>query len=341
VLRLSASVGISVYPDDGTDAGTLIDRADAAMYRAKRDDEVNFAYHLETPGDVVRKSLLLASLQKPVARFELALAEHEHRHGQLREANEQLVLAALNAQVLQAAAERAQQRQMESLAVVAHELRNPLTPIRAAAALLGRPSTDEARLIRVKAMIERQVVHMSRLVEDLLDVSRVNTGKLRLQHEKVDMSKVIDAAIASCRPAMDTRLQRFAVHVPSEPIELYGDPVRLLQILSNVLDNASKYTPDGGEISLEVVLVGDSIRLTVADNGIGITAEALPHIFAPFVQDSHAVGFNGGGLGIGLTVVQELVDGHGGSVVATSAGSGHGSEFVIVLPRSGGASNVA
>ena len=149
------------------------------------------------------------------------------------------------------------------------------------------------------------------------------------------MAVIIDEAVDACRPAMDTRLQNFAVQVPSCALEVDGDPVRLAQILSNLLDNASKYTPDGGEIRLSVAVVDDAIVMTVSDTGIGITAEALPHVFEPFVQDTHAIGFNGVGLGIGLTVVRELVEAHGGKVVANSPGNGLGSQFVVTLPLIG------
>jgi len=336
VLRLTASIGISIYPDDGEDAKILIDRADAAMYRAKKHGLDSLLFHGEEPaskGSV--KPLFPESLQRPLTHYELARAEQERRQDQLREANQQLVLAALSAQELQGAAELAQRRQTRFLAMLAHELRNPLTPIRTAAMLLGRLQTDEPLLPRVQAVIERQVQHMSRMLDDLFDVSRINTGKLRMECQAIEMVDIIDAAVDACRPAMDTRLQHFRAQVPSRSLEVQGDPVRLAQILSNLLDNASKYTQNGGEIGLSVVVVNDALVMTVSDSGIGITAEALPTIFDPFVQDAHATGFNGDGLGIGLTVVRELVEAHHGKVVAQSAGSGHGSQFVVTLPLNG------
>jgi len=334
VLRLTASIGISIYPDDGEDADTLIDRADAAMYRAKRHGLGSFVFHgEEPPSEQSLEPPALASLKRPLTHYELALAGHERRHAQSREANEQLVLAALGAQEQQATAEHERRRQTEFLAVVAHELRDPLSPIRTAAALLGRVRTED--LPRVQAIIERQVAHISRLVGDLLDVSRVRTGKLRIERCVVDMAGIIDAAVDACRPAMDTRAQHFSVHVPSCALAVHGDPVRLAQVLGNLLDNASKYTPDGGEIGLSVVVVDDAIVMTASDSGIGITAEALPKVFEPFVQDTNAIDFNGVGLGVGLTLVRELVEAHGGSVVANSAGNGHGSQFVVTLPLTG------
>jgi len=333
VLRLTASIGISIYPEDGEDAETLIDRADAAMYRAKRHGLGGFAFHGQEPTGERSVALpVLAARHRPLTHYERARAEHERRHAQLREANEQLVLDALNAQELQVAAEQAQRRQTEFLAVLAHELRTPLAPIYIAATLLSRVRTGEALLPRLQVVVERQVAHMTRLVGDLLDLARVSTGKLRLERRAVDMADLIDQAVDACRPAMDTRLQHFGVHVPARALHVHGDPVCLTQVLSNLLDNASKYTPESGEIGLVVVVVDDAIVITVSDSGIGITAEALPTIFEPFVQDIQAIGFNEAGLGIGLTVVRELVKAHSGTVVASSAGSGLGSQFVVTLP---------
>ena len=184
----------------------------------------------------------------------------------------------------------------------------------------------------MQALIERQVIQMSRLVGDLLDVSRVHTGKLRLERQVVDLLAIIDAALVACRPAIDARLQHFAIHLPAGAPEMHGDPIRLTQVLSNLLGNASKYTPIGGMLELSGKVVEGCVLITVSDSGIGISAEALPIIFEPFVQAPEAFGYNGAGLGIGLTVVRELVEAHGGTVVASSAGSGLGSQFLVTLP---------
>lgn len=255
------------------------------------------------------------------------------RHVHLREANGQLVLAVLDAQALHTAAELAHRKQKEFLAVVAHELRNPLTPIRVAATLLNGARIDE--LPQLQETIERQVVHMTRLVGDLLDVSRANTGKLRLQRRDIDLSQVLGDAVNTCRPLMIDRKQRLDVFMPEKPLAMYGDPVRLAQVLTNLLDNASKYTPAGGDIGLTAIHVDDDILVTVSDNGIGVPADVLPNVFEPFVQDARAARFNADGLGIGLTVVRELVEAHGGRVVASSDGDGHGSTFAVTLPTGG------
>ncbi len=336
VFRLSACIGICICPDDGDDMHALIECADAAMYRAKRQQGSGSSVAIHGAGPVAGRppqSPGLGSLQHPSTQDPGASAAHERQHAQLREANSELVLAALDAQQLQAAAERAQRQQKESLALVAHELRNPLTPIRFATEMLGLVRPEE--MSRYQAIIESEVEHMVRLISDLLDMSRVNTGKLRIECRLVDLAGVIEEAANACRPAMDARLQRFNVAAPERAIALDADPVRLAQILRNLLDNASKYTPKGGEIGLSVAVVGETVVISVSDNGIGITNAVLPNVFEPFVQDLHAIGFNGAGMGIGLTVVRELVGAHGGSVEASSAGAGLGSQFVVTLPLAG------
>ena len=327
-LCLAASIGISVYPDHGDSAGPLIERADSAMYSAKRRGLGCRVYGEDGPDERVDPALVAQG--RPLTQYELTLVEHDRKHGQLREANAELVLAALTAQDLQAGAERAQQQQKEFLAVMAHELRNPLTSIRLASSMLAH--SDASDPARMQAIIEREVTRMSRVVGDLLDISRANTGKLRLERRVVDLAEIIDATVDACRPTMDMRLQRFTLQLPARPLAMDADPVRLVQVFSNLLDNASKYTPEGGGIDLVVAIVGDAVEITVSDSGIGISAEALPAVFEPSVQDGHAIGFNGAGLGIGLTVVRELVEAHGGSVIATSGGIGKGSRFVVRLP---------
>lgn len=255
----------------------------------------------------------------------------EHRlYREMREANGQLVIAALSAQHLQASAEKALAQQRNVLAVVAHELRNPLTPISIIAGRLVRVPKEE--LPRMQALIEGQVQHMSRLVEDLLDVSRASTGKFRLDRRIIDMHQIIRKAIDTCGPAMAARNLSFSSELPDCPLAVNGDPVRLAQILGNLLANATKYTPPGGAVRLSVTVEADAVKISISDNGIGISAQALPFIFEPFTQDVHAVDFNGAGLGIGLTVVRELVESHGGTVTGTSEGDGKGSEFIVTLP---------
>lgn len=254
----------------------------------------------------------------------------------LREANAQLVIAALTAQELEAKAEHAHTQQIRFLAMVAHELRNPLTPIRTVSLLLNHAGLDQPQLTRLQGIIERQVTHISRLIDDLLDGSRVSAGKFQLKLQTTELADVLEAAVQMCKPAMDKRQQRLVVSLPVGPVCVQGDAVRLAQVFSNLLDNASKYTPDDGEIQLVLDKQGAMQMVKVSDNGIGISASALPYIFELFVQDSTATAFAQAsqGLGIGLAVVQELVEAHGGTVVARSAGRDLGSEFVVLLPSS-------
>lgn len=318
VLQLSASVGIALYPEDGEDAATLIGRADTAMYRIKREGR-NSGFEAGQP-------LQLA------ARHEAVLASYGSQLQNLRDANEQLLLSALNVHDLELKADEAQRRQVKFFAMVAHELRNPLNPIRTAAELLDHAGTDAPMLGRLQGIIKRQVAHMTRLIEDLLDGSRLSTGTLRIDRTAVDMGDILGVAIESCRNFIDARHQSLATRLTDRPLHVHGDPVRLAQLFTNLLDNASKYTPDGGKIALEVVAQDGTMTATVSDNGIGISAEALPRIFDLFVQDARARALHKGGLGIGLAVVRELVEAHGGTIVARSAGADLGSQFVVKLP---------
>lgn len=265
---------------------------------------------------------------------ERAGAERRTRFEILREANEQLLLAALKSREVEAQAEQSHGRQIAFLAMAAHELRHPLLPLRLAAQRLPRARTEE-ELTVLQETINSQLAQMARLIGDLLDGSRISTGKLRLQRQIVNLSSILDLTVQACLPAIEARHHRFQRLGAPGPIRVDGDSLRLAQIFSNLLQNAVKYTPEGGEISLSTALAGDSVTLTVSDNGIGITAQALPHVFELFVQDEHSAAHDPGGLGIGLAVVRELVHAHGGSVVARSAGKGLGSEFVVTLPLVG------
>ncbi|MFC5435487.1 diguanylate cyclase domain-containing protein [Rhodanobacter umsongensis] len=334
LFHVSGSVGITLYPEDGENATTLINRADAAMYRAKRAGGGSFEFH--------RGDLAEQFPQQPGAA-ELQLSRRREPDGDdptpaehhLREANEQLTLAALNAQASESEARQAHHRQIKFTAMVAHELRNPLAPIQIAADLLASGRADgEMSPEQLKLIIEGQVTHLSRLIDDLLEGSRVGTDKLRLECRMVDLVEVLAGSVATCQPSMNTRKQRLEVNMPNGPLHFYGDPVRLTQVFSNLLDNASKYTPAGGHIALTLQASPDSATatVTVADDGAGIAPELLPGIFDLFVQDTDAIEPAFGGLGIGLAVVRDLVEAHGGHVVGRSAGRNLGSEFVVTLP---------
>jgi diguanylate cyclase (GGDEF)-like protein len=331
-IDLPVSIGIAVFPEDGADARVLIDRADAAMYLAKK--QIGSSYRFFNQ-DTSTERILQARTEvlRPSTQSEesvRAAQSSQMRH--LREANEQLVLGALTSQDMQARAEIKHRQQVKFIAMVAHELRNPLNPIRSAAELLKRVRGDQELLANLQGIIERQVAHMSRLIDDLLDGSRAGLGKLRLQYSTVNILEVVDVAVDTCRPAIEARRQNLALHLPSGPLNMEGDHLRLAQVVSNLLDNASKYTPKGGSITLTTKAEGDAIVIVVADNGIGITSDALSHIFELFVQDERALALQNGGLGIGLSVVRDLVEAHDGTVEARSAGTDRGSEFIVRLP---------
>jgi diguanylate cyclase (GGDEF)-like protein len=262
VVRLTASLGAAIYPDDGEDIDTLIAHADAAMYQAKRARAGGAAGPGPAAGAPPSALPEAAIPRSAPARADRAV-DPERRLADLREANEKLVLAALSALELKEAAELARQRQRAFLAAVTDELNNPMAPIRIATTMLGRLPGQEPLLSRVQQVIERQMAHMARLVGHLVDASA---------------------------------------------------------------------TEAGGRIGLSVAASADTLTLSVADDGIGITARKLPQVFEPFVLDIHALDFNGVGLGIGLTVARALVRAHGGEIVAHSPGPRRGSEFVVTLP---------
>lgn len=333
VIHLDASIGISLYPDHAADPDVLIDHADAAMFQAKSQGAgrvVVYGDPVDTlPVHGVPEPPTRLGVRTPLSKLRQA---HERSYALLREANERLVLSALGAQELQEAAERALRQQSDFLARAAHELRNPLGPIRYASAQLGMSHTDTKALNRALAVIDRQVAQIAHLVGDLIDVSRLRTGKLRVEHKRIELGAVVDAALESSKPAIDSRLQRLLIVRPSHPLPLEGDAVRLQQVFANLLDNASKFTPEGGTLALHVAKREGEVVWTLTDSGIGIPADALHAIFDLFTQDPLALTVDGSGLGIGLTVVRELVAAHGGTVTASSEGRGMGSRFVVTLP---------
>ena len=331
-IDLPASIGIAVFPEDGQDARVLIDRADAAMYLEKKQAGSSFQFFNVDTSSQWLPEARTAVVQASTQCEESVRAAQNSQIQYLREANEQLVLGALATQDMQARAEHEHLQQVKFIAMVAHELRNPLNPIRSAAELLKRVRGDQELLANLRGIIERQVEHMSRLIDDLLDGSRAGLGKLRLEYATVNILDVIGVAVDTCSPAIKARHQRLTLNLPPAPLNMSGDNLRLAQIVSNLLDNASKYTPEGGRITLTTEAEGNDIAIVVADNGTGIAPDALSHIFELFVQDERALALQSGGLGIGLAVVRDLVEAHCGTVVARSAGAGRGSEFVVRLP---------
>ncbi|HUR40714.1 MAG TPA: response regulator [Verrucomicrobiae bacterium] len=227
----------------------------------------------------------------------------------------------------------ADRRKDQFLAVLAHELRNPLAPIRTAVDTMWlRPIQDET-LLQCRDVIGRQVEHMTRLVDDLMDISRITRGSIKLERRPVEISDVVRRAIETHRPLLDARGHALTVDMPEQPLVVEGDTTRLAEAVGNLLNNAGKYTEERGRIEVEVRRAGDAeVQVCVRDSGVGIPPELLPAVFEMFTQIDHTLHRSQGGLGIGLALVRELVEMHGGRVEGFSEGLGKGSEFVLSLP---------
>ncbi len=229
--------------------------------------------------------------------------------------------------------QEADHRKDEFLALLAHELRNPLAPIQNAVNIMRRPEAGDADQAWCREVIERQVAQLTRLVDDLLDVSRITQGKIKLRLEPLDVTTIVHRAIETSQPLIDSQKHRLNLTVTPLPIQVLGDPARLTQVVANLLNNAANYQEPEGEIDLEVDREGEMAVIRVKDRGIGIAPEILPKIFELFLQgDLRPWVGSRGGLGIGLSLVKTLVEMHGGNVLVTSDGEGQGSEFVVRLP---------
>jgi CheY-like chemotaxis protein/two-component sensor histidine kinase len=226
----------------------------------------------------------------------------------------------------------ADRRKDDFLATLAHELRNPLAPIRHAAKLLGIKGLEATQAQTAREIISRQVARMALLLDDLLEVSRITRGRLDLRIERVSLNAVVKAAIETSRPLIESKKHSFSIHLPENPLELQVDPLRMSQALSNLLTNAAKYTDPGGRVEMDIRRTPDELVMSVRDSGIGVPATALPTIFEMFSQVDSAIDRAEGGLGIGLALVKGLVGLHGGTVEAASDGPGKGSTFTIRLP---------
>jgi signal transduction histidine kinase/ActR/RegA family two-component response regulator len=286
--------------------GERAELAAAGLAAAARDSHRR-ASELNSALDVSRRELQLA-----YQRAENELVSRREAEAKLREAD---------------------RRKDEFLAMLAHELRNPLAPIGMAAQILRRSDVTPERVKHTCEIIDRQIGHMTSLLDDLLDVSRVTGGLVALAQELHDMGAIVRDAVEQARPLVDARRHRLSLTLPAQAAQVYGDGTRLVQIVTNLLNNATKYTPQGGLIELEMTQDASMVQIIVRDNGIGIDAALLPHVFDLFVQGERSPDRAQGGLGVGLALVRSLVERHGGSVSAASAGHGAGSEFTIRLPR--------
>ncbi|HZP12183.1 MAG TPA: ATP-binding protein [Nevskiaceae bacterium] len=272
---------------------------------------------METLGNVIL-------LERPVRMSTCIAAGRTALRARARQYQSRALLADL---------QESDRRKDEFLAMLAHELRNPLAPIRSAADILGVTTPDEERLERIAEILNRQVGNLTRLVDDLLDISRVTRGKIQLAKQRVTLATLINRAVEQSQPLIDESQHRLAVSVPEQPVYLDCDPTRIVQVLSNLLNNAAKYTPARGHIWLAAEVAGEDVAIRVRDDGIGIAPDMLSRIFDLFMQVDTSLDRARGGLGVGLTLVRSIVELHDGSVEADSEGTGRGSEFTIRLPR--------
>ena len=312
-----------------------------------RDDrEVNAAYALGAvdflfkpivPEVLRAKATVFVELQSrtaEVARQADQIREHERREHErsLEEERSRWEAEALLRQMEQLA--EADRRKDQFLALLGHELRNPLAPIMAGLELLRQKFVEpdsgiDGAMKRTRDIIERQSQHLARLVDDLLDISRISSGKIELRKAPVTIQEILESAITTSQPILDERRHQLQVNLASEPLQLCGDTVRLVQVVANLLNNAARYTPDGGTISIHSRRDNDHVEIRVRDNGRGISPAFVPRVFDAFSQEESRPG---SGLGLGLSVVRQLVVMHDGTVSVRSDGPGQGSEFTVRLP---------
>lgn len=323
-ISLSASIGIALFPDDGTDVATLITHADTAMYNCKEHGGGSFQFY----GDQRISAHGLHSRRRSTLA-EWPIIQRSRAMRTLLETNEQLVLSASVARKLAEQTRQKRALQVNSMAIAAHQLRNALMSIETATGLLNNARTQDL-IDDVQDLLRRQASRMSRLVDDLLVSARVGTGSYRLTTSSVDMVDVIIRVIGASRPALEAKHQQLTAQLPPGPLIVQADALCLAQIFSILLDNASKHSPDGGEICVVGELATDAVVITVSDNGMGISPDRIDNIFDLFVHGECR--WMDGGLGIGLATVHDLVEAHGGNVIARSRGENLGSEFSVTLP---------
>jgi PAS domain S-box-containing protein len=269
------------------------------------------AFFLRFAGMLSRASLGQLKLAR-------ALGERDRLMGSLQDSNRRL--------------QETDRRRTEFLGVLSHELRNPLAPIRNGLYILDRAAPGSERATRAKEVIDRQVAHLTRLVDDLLDVTRISHAKIALERARIDLRDVVRKTCEDHRAVFDGRLD-LNVELPGSPVWVYADGTRLSQVVGNLIQNAAKFTPDGGHVDVRVVAGADRVEIAISDDGIGIEPADLERLFEPFAQGPQGLERSHGGLGLGLALARGLVELHGGAVSAASSGRGHGATFVVTLPR--------
>ncbi|MCR6700304.1 MAG: diguanylate cyclase [Dokdonella sp.] len=328
MLSLTASIGIAVFPLDASTGSRLIDAADSAMYVVKRRGGSGYGFH-----DPVRMAAQVTAPDSVTGRP--VQAEWSGGAADLRQVNEQLMVSALAAQALGDLADEGRNKQIKCMATIAHELRHQLTPIKLAADLLISEGVDDARLRQLQAVIENELGQLARLVDDLLDRAGGGAGKRDPDLCDVDLAAVLKLTIDAGMPRIMERGQHVKAGLPSEPVVVRGDTVCLARVFSALLENASQSTHTGGHIEVSAAVAVDEVAVSICDDGIGIRADALEHVFDRFVPQIGASALHGRRLGVGLAVVHELVTAHRGTVSAASGGTGQGSRFTVTLPLAG------
>jgi signal transduction histidine kinase len=320
--KLGARTGIDVLIEargQGCDCPIII-------FTGLTDPEIDLAAMEYGAAHYLEKSRLDATLLERTIRYAIQQRHVEiELERRVKERTEQLDLA-------NAALREADRRKDEFLATLAHELRNPLAPIRNALEIMRISADKPDAVAAARALMERQVGLLVRLIDDLLDVSRITRGKVRLTQERLSLASILEAAIEQSRPLLDKSGQNLSVSLPKEPVWLMGDRVRLAQVFANLLNNAAKYSEPGGRVTVEATREHDRAVVRIVDTGIGIPRDVLPRVFEPFTQVDRSLNRSQGGLGIGLNLVRRLVELHDGTVGVFSAGAGRGAEFTISLP---------
>jgi len=293
--------------------------------------EIDMAAMEQGVADYLEKGRLDATILERSIRYAIQQARYE------AELKKQVAARTKDLEIANAALKDADRRKNQFLATLAHELRNPLAPIRNALQIMKIAKDNPTVIEQSRAIVERQVRHMIRHIDDLLDISRITRGKLVLQFASIDIHEAIAAAIETSEPVLDEAQVTLELHVSEEPIIVHGDRLRLGQVFANLLNNAAKYTEPGGKVMISSSQDGEHAVVHVKDTGLGIPAEVLPQVFKPFTQVNRTLSRSQGGLGIGLALVEQIVQLHGGIVTAYSEGVGKGAEFIVRLPLEGDA----
>jgi two-component system, sensor histidine kinase len=315
--------GIEAPRAPGPEAGALVPLDNTRKLFATIDEELEMLRRRS--GELLSGSPTAQVPIKDMERLEALVLD-------LREANANLTLASLDASTRESAAVDSHQRQTLFLAMLAHELRNPLAPIVTSADLLGRMEGTSPEVQALQGIIKRQSSHLSRLVDDLLDISRINSNKFRVCKQAMLLNPCLDQAVETCQPELMAHKQGLRLSLAIDGVWVYGDPTRLTQLFSNLILNASKFSPEGSPIYLSAQQEGQQVRVSVRDEGIGISPDKQPYVFDLFTQGAVGQGMMAKGLGLGLTLVRTIAELHEGSVSLKSRGEGLGSEFVVTLP---------